>query len=117
SIVSHELRTPLTSILGYTRLLRSRDFGKEETDRYLEIIDQQGNRLTSLIDHFLDSESVEAGQIELNEEPFDLRPLLIEEAQLIADKTATHRVEVAAGAEALPVRGDRDRIAQVFGNL
>ena len=73
SIVSHELRTPLTSILGYTSLLRSRDFGKAETERYLEIIEQQGNRLASLIDHFLDSESVEAGQIELDDEPFDLQ--------------------------------------------
>jgi signal transduction histidine kinase len=115
--VTHELRTPLTSILGYTRLLRGRDFGKAETDHYLEIIEQQGNRLTSLIDHFLDSESVEAGQIALHDEPFDLRPLLAEEAQLIADKAANHRIEVSADAGPLPVRGDRDRIAEVFGNL
>ena len=37
--------------------------------------------------------------------------------QLIADKTATHRIEVSPAAEPLPVRGDRDRLAQVFGNL
>ena len=66
SIVSHELRNPLTSILGYTSLLRTRDFDKAESRRYLEIIQQQGNRLTSLIDHFLDSESVESGRIELD---------------------------------------------------
>jgi signal transduction histidine kinase len=117
SIVSHELRTPLTSILGYTRLLLGRDFGKDQTKRYLETIEQQGNRLTSLIDHFLDSESVDVGQIELDQAPFDLRPLLREEVQLIVDKTTTHRIEVSPGAEPLPVRGDRDRLAQVFGNL
>jgi signal transduction histidine kinase len=117
SIVSHELRNPLTSILGYTSLLLARDFDREESRRYLEIIQQQGNRLTSLIDHFLDSESVASGKLEIALEPLDLKPLLVEEAKLVADKATKHRVEVVIGAETLPVRGDRDRLAQVFANL
>jgi len=117
SIVSHELRTPLSSILGYTSLLRTRDFDKPDRDRYLEIIQEQGNRLTSLIDHFLDGESIDSGRIELEDRPVDLRPVIMEEVRLMADKTAKHRLEVVMGAAALPVRGDRDRIAQVFANL
>ncbi len=117
SIVSHELRNPLTSILGYTSLLLKRDFDKAQVTHYLEIIQQQGNRLSSLIDHFLESESVEAGQFELRLEPFDLKPLLVAEAKLVADKVTRHRIEVTIDVETLPVRGDRDRLAQVFANL
>jgi signal transduction histidine kinase len=117
SIVSHELRTPLASILGYASLLRTRTFGKSETDRYLEIIQQQGNRLTSLIDHFLDGESVEAGRIELEDELVDLRPMILQEARLMGDKVTKHRIEIVMAANTLPVRGDRDRLAQVFVNL
>jgi signal transduction histidine kinase len=117
SIVSHELRNPLTSILGYTTLLLRREFTQAESRHYLEIIQQQGNRLTSLIDHFLDSESIESGKVELELVPFDLKPLVLQEAKLVADKASEHRIEVAIEADALPVRGDRERLAQVFSNL
>ncbi len=117
SIVSHELRNPLTSILGYTRLLLRRDFEKAEVTRYLEIIQQQGARLASLLDTFLDSESVAAGRVEIDLQPLDLRPMLVDEAKLIADKVVSHTIEVAIAPAELPVRGDRDRLAQVFANL
>ena len=43
--------------------------------------------------------------------------MISNEARLLADKTTRHRIEVVLGAASLPVRGDRDRIAQVFANL
>ncbi len=117
SIVSHELRTPLSSILGYASLLRTREHDKPDRDRYLEIIQEQGNRLTQLIDQFLDGESIDSGQIELEDRPVDLRAVIMDEVRLMADKTSKHRLEVVMSAAALPVRGDRDRLAQVFANL
>ena len=117
SIVSHELRNPLTSILGYTSLLLNREVDSDRARHYLEIIQQQGNRLASLIDHFLDSESVETGQVEIDLQPLDLRPLLVAEATLVADKSGKHTIEVAVGPETLPVKGDRERLAQVVANL
>jgi signal transduction histidine kinase len=117
SIVSHELRNPLTSILGYTSLLLRRDYPAEEAKGYLEVIRQQGNRLTSMIDHFLDGENLEAGRLEIDVRVFDLKPLLLEEAKLVADKVTNHRIAVVIEEPALPVNGDRDRLAQVFANL
>jgi signal transduction histidine kinase len=116
SVVSHELRTPLTSMLGYTRLLRSRHFEKEEVDRYLDVIDSQGRRLTALIDHFLDSETAETGRLDLVEEEFDLGELLVVEAEHSSHKSPKHRIEVEVEGP-LPVRGDRHRVVQVFANL
>ncbi len=117
SIVSHELRTPLASILGYSSLLLKRSFGKEDTRRYIDTIHTQGRRLASLVEEFLDVERVEAGRIELKEELIDLRPLLEEEAELISSEAPRHRVRVSVDAGRLPIRGDADRIAQVYSNL
>ena len=117
AIVSHEVRTPLASILGYSSLLLRRDFNEEDTRRYLEIIQAQGNRLGSLIDEFLDVDRVEAGRLVLKDDPIDLKVVLLEEARLVESEAANHRVVVVVEADVLPIRGDRDRLAQVYGNL
>ena len=43
--------------------------------------------------------------------------MLIDEAELVAKETTRHRIEVVTRADSLPVRGDHDRLAQVYGNL
>jgi signal transduction histidine kinase len=81
------------------------------------VIEEQSNRLTDILDHFLDSESVESGQLDLDLEAFDLRELLAREAQLVADTATSHQIEITGDGEPLPVHADRDRIAQVLGNM
>ena len=117
SVVSHELRTPLASIRGYTSVLLNRDVAPADVTHYLEIVHEQGRRLEALVDEFLEGERVEPGRIELKDEPLDLKPLLVAEAQLLSSGTSKHQIEVAIDSESLPVRGDRDRLAQVIDNL
>jgi signal transduction histidine kinase len=117
SIVSHELRTPLSGILGYSSLLLKREFDEEDARRYLEVINEQGQRLSSLVEEFLDVERVEAGRIELKEERFDLGPLLEDEARVMGAEAPNHRFDVAVGDRPLRVLGDPDRLAQVYANL
>jgi signal transduction histidine kinase len=117
SIVSHELRTPLASILGYARLLRTREFERDEIERYLDIIHLQGTRLASVVDHFLDGERAGTGALELSEEPVDLGALLQAEAALARDDSSAHRIEVSFSGGPLELSGDRDRLAQVVANL
>jgi signal transduction histidine kinase len=117
SIVSHELRTPLAGILGYSSLLLKREFEEEDARRYLEVIHEQGQRLTSLIEEFLDVERVETGRIELKEERFDLGPLLEAEARVIGADAPRHRLSVSLGDRPLRVLGDPDRLLQVYANL
>jgi signal transduction histidine kinase len=117
SIVSHELRTPLASVLGFTSLLLTRDVPPEDQRRYLEIIDAQGRRLSSLLNDFLDIERLEEGQLKLAREFFDLGELVGEQAQLFAGQSDKHRLDVVLPPKPLPVRGDPNRLAQVVGNL
>jgi signal transduction histidine kinase len=117
SIVSHELRTPLASVLGFTSLLLTRDVEPEDRRRYLEIIDSQGRRLSSLLNDFLDVERLEEGQLELARELIDIKALVGEQARLFAGQSSKHRLDVVLPPRPLPVRGDPDRLAQVVANL
>jgi signal transduction histidine kinase len=115
--VSHELRTPLASVLGFTSILLTREFGSETRRHYLGIIDAQARRLSELIDDFLDVRRIEEGRFELADELLDMSSLLREEAQLYRAQSGNHRVEVDVPADPLRVRGDPDRLRQVIGNL
>src|SRR5215210_4275648 len=117
SIVSHELRTPLASVLGFTSVLLKRDVGPEQQRQYLEIIDAQGRRLSSLLNDFLDIERLEEGELKLARELFDLGELVGEQAQLFAGQSTKHKLDVVLPPKPLPVRGDADRLAQVVANL
>jgi signal transduction histidine kinase len=115
--VSHELRTPLASVLGFTSVLLTREFGSETRRHYLGIIDAQARRLSALINDFLDVRRIAEGRFTLADELLDMSSLLREEAQLYSGQSGNHRVELDLPAEPLPVRGDPDRLRQVIGNL
>jgi signal transduction histidine kinase len=117
SIVSHELRTPLASILGFTTLLREREFDEASRRRYLEIIDDASRRLNTLVNDFLDAQRIEEGRLELTVETLDLKRLLGEQVRLFEGQSDRHDIDLETASDPLPVRGDRDRIAQVLGNL
>ena len=115
--VSHELRTPLSGVLGFTKLLLSRDFDSETRRHYLGIVDAQARRLSELIDDFLDVRRIEEGRFERAQELLDMAALLREEAQLYSAQSPKHRLALTLPEEPLPVIGSPDRLRQVIGNL
>jgi signal transduction histidine kinase len=117
SIVSHELRTPLASVLGFTALLLKREFDPPIRRHYLGIVDAQARRLAALLEDFLDVQRIEHEGLELATERVDLAALLDQQAELYAEQSPKHTVEVALEERPLAVRGDRDRLEQVVGNL
>ena len=117
SIVSHELRTPLASVLGFTSLLLTRGIEPAEQRQYLEIIDAQGRRLSTLLNDFLDVEKLEEGQLELAQELIDMGTLVGEQVRLFAGQSNKHKLAVVLPPKPLPVQGDPNRLAQVVGNL
>jgi signal transduction histidine kinase len=115
--VSHELRTPLAGVLGFTRLLLTRDFDPERRRHYLGVVDAQARRLAELIDRFLDVRRIEEGRFVQVEEEVDVKSLLEDEAQLYDAQSRQHSVDVDVPTEPLIVRGDPDGLRQVIGNL
>jgi signal transduction histidine kinase/CheY-like chemotaxis protein len=116
STVSHELRTPLASVLGFAELLREREMDPETRLRYLETIHNEARRLTVLVDDFLDLQRIEYGRFTLSLESVELTEVLENQVELFTRHSALHRLELDLSEE-LNVLGERDRIAQVVGNL
>lgn len=117
--VSHELRTPLTSIKAFSEILL--DTGADDPDslhEFLGIINQESDRLTRLINNLLDLSRIEAGRMQWDMMPVDLREIgesCAATARALADKGGvTLAVEIA---EPLVVVGDRDKLIQVLTNL
>jgi signal transduction histidine kinase len=121
SIVSHELRTPLTSIQGYSQLLESRLTGALDPESkemaHLRVIRSQVGRMRRLVDDLLDVSRIDRrGAVSIEPVDFDLTDEVREAAARIAREHADRPVEVRTSGT-LPVRADRDRIAQVLANL
>ena len=117
STISHEARTPLACVLGYTSLLLTRDLDEAQRRHFLEIIANEGRRLGSLIDDFLDVKRIEEGRLELRAEPFDLGMVLREQVESFAGRSERHTIELELGEGPLAVRGDSGRLAQVIANM
>ncbi len=134
SNVSHELRTPMTSVFGFARLVRKKledaIFPKvaadEKTARAisqvrenLDIITQESERLTRLINDVLDSAKLEAGQMEWDFAAVSPRGLIERTiavtAPLAGQKGLALESEIAPDLPA--VRGDENRLLQVLINL
>ena len=118
STISHELRTPLGFIKGYsTSLLRQDTTWDLETQReFLNIIDEEADRLTRLIEDMLESARLQSKTIQFKFAPVRLDALLRD----VATRIKTHRPElkITFKLESLtPIQGDAMRLSQVFNNL
>ena len=117
SNVSHELRTPLASVLGFSSLMLQRDVPADERQRYLEVIQAEARRLASLLNDLLDLERVEQETLELRLEELDLNDLLATQVTLYSAQSGAHVLNFHPATEPLLISGDRDRLAQVVGNI
>lgn len=135
SSVSHELRTPLTSVLGFTRIIE-KDFTRtflplarqdptlhskaRRIGDNLEIIRQESERLTRMINDFLDISKIESGRLEWNDCFVMLKDAVsgavhAVQGQLEQKPGLQLTVDVQEGLP--PVRVDPDRLFQVLINL
>ncbi len=118
--MSHELRTPLNAILGFTQLM-SRDMSLSPTAcEYLEIISRSGEHLLNLINDVLEMSKIEAGQIVLNSNSFDLYNLLqnLEEMlQLKAESKGLQLIFECDSSVPRYIQTDEGKLRQVLINL
>jgi Na+/proline symporter/signal transduction histidine kinase len=120
STVTHELRTPLTSIRAFSEILRDYpDLAVDKRTDYLDIVIRESERLTRLINDVLDLARLDAGRIEWEAVPLDMKQV-IEDAvyatsQLLKEKQV--RLELNLPPQVHQVCADRDRMMQVMLNL
>ncbi len=118
--MSHELRTPLNGILGYAQILkRSKDLTSQQANG-LNIIQQSGDHLLTLINDILDLSKVEAGRLDLY--PIDIHlPTFLQSISGIVQMRAEQKgiTFIYDPLSALPdgIQADEKRIRQVLLNL
>jgi signal transduction histidine kinase len=118
STISHELRTPLGFIKGYsTSLLREDTVWDEATQReFLNIIDEEADRLARLIEDMLESARLQSKTLQFKFSPVRMDALMRD----VATRINMHHPElkITFDFQTLPqIRGDGTRLSQVFENL
>ncbi|MFE5322534.1 ATP-binding protein [Paenibacillus sp. NPDC056579] len=116
SIVSHELRTPLASVLGFIEILLHRQLTPDKQQRYLGTIYKEANRLSTLINDFLDLQRMESGKQVYHYAPVELTGLIGDIVEQWNEKHS-HTIELQSPGGEIWVRADADRLKQVAHNL
>jgi signal transduction histidine kinase/CheY-like chemotaxis protein len=119
STVSHELRTPMNGVIGLTDLLLAGQLGPRER-HYAEGVRRSGQALLHIVNDILDHSKIEAGKLDLESIPVNVREIVDDVVALFAEHAAAKGIELTASvADEVPalVLGDPGRLRQVLTNL
>ena len=120
STLSHEIRTPLSAVLGWARILLSRDVIEPELlQRALHVIERNAATQAKMIDDMLDMARIVAGKLRLEMHPVDLLSVVIAAVDVVTPSANAKGIVMRTSfASATPqVLGDQDRLQQVVWNL
>jgi len=117
--VSHELRTPLTAILGWARMLDSENLDVEQKRRALKTIQRNAKAQAEIVNDILDVSRIITGNLYLNLEPTELRPVLEAAINAVRPTAEAKRIQIETrfGDEPALVSADAHRMQQVVWNL
>ena len=120
SRMSHEIRTPMNGIIGMLTLARGHMKADDPTMQYLTKAGELSDHLLSLINDILDMSRIEAGKVELEEQPFSLRALGTKLYDMFAKTLDARGIKYEVTYENMSVDyvvGDELRISQVIINF
>jgi two-component system phosphate regulon sensor histidine kinase PhoR len=120
SNVSHELRTPLASIKAYIEMLIDGEADDEKTKReFYEVIQNESNRLSRLIDNILNISRIESGLVKINKQPQSLAVIMKEAIEVIAPQAKGKQITLVEQLTPLIYQtiADRDMLYQAILNL
>ncbi len=112
---SHELRTPIFSLGGFLELLEDEDMDPETRRQFVRQLREQAARLTRLATDLLDLSRLEAGSLDLRQEPTDIGALCRMVASEFTPALTQHESPLALALSGEPIEAtcDPDRVAQI----
>jgi len=119
--VSYELRSPLTNIIGFVHLLADPATGPlaPKQREYLDYITVSSNTLLALINNILDLATIDAGRMQLNLGPVDIRDAMLAAAEGVRDRliSAQLTLDINTPADIGSFIADDKRLKQILFNL
>lgn len=119
SVISHELKTPVALIKGYVSTLRREDasWDREIVQDSLQVIEEETDRLTELIENLLDASRLQAGALSINSSDVALDVLAERTAERFRTQSKQHTITVDFPPNFPVILGDENRLRQVLSNL
>ncbi len=119
SVITHELKTPVALIKGYTGTLRRDDahWEPDVLEDSLAIIEEEADRLNTMIDNLLDASRLEAGGLQLQVTDVSLPDAVEKLAERFRTQDESHEIQVDFSPDFPVVLADEDRLLQVISNL
>ncbi len=117
--VSHELKTPMTTIGGFIDGMLDGTIPPERHEEYLKTVSDEVKRLSRLVTSMLNLSKIEAGELELKPQEFDLTSMMIDCTLTFEQEIEKKEITVEGFEEMgiVNVFADRDMLYQVFYNL
>jgi signal transduction histidine kinase/DNA-binding response OmpR family regulator len=118
--MSHELRTPLNAILGFSSLMQKDVLLPESLKQNTEIINRSGEHLLHLLNDILDMAKIEAGQVQLENLPFDLGAMVRDVTDMMRVRAEEKGLQLQIDQSSQFPRyivGDESRLRQILINL
>ena len=122
--MSHEIRTPMNGILGFSQILQESDYPKDQQKKFLGIIHSRTQQLLNIINDILDISKIEANQLTLNFQHFNLHDLMQElyttyKNQLEKDEKTQIQLkkDFSLNYQGSYIESDVQRLRQIMDNL
>ena len=117
--MSHEIRTPMNAILGFSALLKEKDFSDEEKEGFIRSINQNGETLLYLINDILDISMIQSNQLILKPQYFDVNRVLteLEEFWRLKNEKGLTIEFINRNEKELTLNVDPIRFQQIMNNL
>ena len=115
--ISHELRTPLTGILGNTQFLLMKKGSDEESIENLNIINECGERLLTIIQDILNIATIESGNLTYIENTFSIKELILTTADLLEREMRQKGIRLLVSVPDILIRTDKSKLRQIIFNI